>query len=128
MALKPVYVLIKNLFFAEKIVKTAKMMGLEARTYDSAERLIQSAREKEPALVILDCEGSEKEAFQLLAQFRSDEWLSKIPRIGYLSGASQALKREMRNVGCLQVYGKVEFTRELENLFGRYAHGVSYRL
>lgn len=126
--MKPVYVLIHNLFFAQKIVKRAKSVGLEARAFDSADRLIQSAREKEPALVILDCEGSEKEAFQLLGQFRSDESLSKIPRIGYLSGGSGDLKREMRNAGCLQVYGKVEFTRELENLFGRYAHGVSYRL
>ena len=103
-------------------------MGLEARAFDSAERLTQSAREKEPALVILDCEGSEKEAFKLLAQFRSDELLLKIPRIGYLSHASGDLKREMREAGCLQVYNKAEFTRELENLFGRYAHGVSYRL
>lgn len=128
MAAKPVYVLTHNLSFAEKIVKRAKSVGVEARAFDLADRLMQSAREKEPALIILDCEGSEKEAFRLLGQFQLDALLSKVPRIGYLSGNSQDLKREMRNAGCIQVYGKVEFTRELENLFGRYAHGVSYRL
>ena len=110
MVSKPVYVLVNNLFFAEKIVKTAKAMGLETRAFDSAERLIQSAREKEPALVILDCEGSEKEGFQLLKEFRSDENFLKIPRIGYLSHTSGDLKREMREAGCIQVYNKAEFT------------------
>lgn len=128
MALKPVYILVNNLFFAEKIVKTAQGMGLEAKAFDTARRLVQSAGEREPALVIMDCEGLEKEAHQLLKELRSDEKLLKVPPIGYLSHTSQDLKREMREAGCVQVYNKAEFTRELENLLTRYAHGVSYRV
>lgn len=118
----------KDLFFATKVVKTAQAIGLEARAFDSAARLSQAAREKEPALVILDCEGLEREAFQVLEAFRLDAKLSAIPRVGYLSHGAKGLKQEMRNAGCSSVYAKSEFTRELENLLMRHARGLSYRL
>lgn len=126
--LKPVYVLVNNLFFATKMIKTANAQGLEARAFDVAERLVQVAKEKEPALVIMDCENLEKESFSLLKQFQSDEKLSQVPRIGYLAHVAGDLKEEMRNAGCLQVYSKSQFVRELENLLTRHAHGISYRV
>jgi len=128
MTLKPVYLLGADLFFATKIVKTAQAVGLEARAFDSADRLIQAAQAREPALVILDCGGLEKEAFRLLDQFRSAPSLSKIPRVGYLLHIAQDLKREMKGAGCDAVYSKAEFTRELENLLMRHTHGFSSRI
>jgi CheY-like chemotaxis protein len=128
MGLKPVYTLVNDLFFATKIVKTAQAMGLEARAFDSSARLIEASRQKEPALVIMDCEGLEKEAFQLLKEFRLDGKLAAIPQIGYLSHGAQDLKREMRSAGAAQVYNKSEFSRELENIFTRYAHGLPSRI
>jgi len=128
MELKPVYLLANDLFFSTKVVKTAQAAGLEARAFDTAGRLLQASREKEPALVLLDCQGLEKEAHRLLDAFRFDEKLSKIPRIGYLSHVAQDLKREMRDAGCEQVYAKSEFSRELENLLIRYAHGLPSRI
>ena len=62
MALKPVYVLVNNLFFAEKIVKTAKAVAVEVRTFDSSNKLLLAAQQKQPSLVLMDCEGLEKEA------------------------------------------------------------------
>lgn len=126
--LKPVYFLVNNLFFAEKMVKRAQTMGLEARAFDSTDPLVQASLEKEPALVIMDCEGLEKEAFRLLDQFRSEGKLSSVPRIGYLSHSAEDLRREMREAGCVQVYAKSELTRELENLLTRYAHGFPSRV
>ena len=126
--LKPVYMLVSDLFFATKIVKTTQAVGLEGRAFDSANRLVQASREKPPALVIMDCQGLEKEAYQVLQEFRSSEELKGIPHIGYLSHGAQDLKREMRQAGCLQVYNKSEFVRELENLLARYAHGIPSRI
>ena len=103
-------------------------MGLEARAFDTTERLVQASKEREPALVVMDCEGLAREAFRLLSEFRADEKLSAVPQIGYLSHTAQDLKREMRAAGCSQVYSKAEFTRELENLLTRYAHGISSRI
>lgn len=120
MALKPVYLLVSNLFFATKIVKTAEAVGLEARAFDSAVRLLGASQDKEPALVILDC-ALEREAFRLLDEFRSSEKLSAIPRIGYLSHLAQELKRQIEGAGCEAVYSKAEFTKGLENLLMRHA-------
>jgi hypothetical protein len=123
-----VYALVGDLFFATKIVKTAQAVGLEARAFDSADRLLKASLEKAPALVIMDCERLEKEAFRLLDGFRVEGGLSGIPRIGYLSHGARDLKQEMCQAGCLQVYFKSEFTKELENILGRYGHGFSSRV
>jgi len=125
---KPIYVLVADLFFAMKIVKTAEGLGLEARAFDSSERLLQALEEKEPTLMILDCEGLEREAFRLLERFQSDPKLSGIPRVGYLSHRAQELKREMLQAGCEQVYAKSEFTKELESLLTRYTNDFSSRI
>lgn len=124
MQLKPVYALVRDLQLATRIVKLAKAAGLEARTFDTAERLLEASRQREPALVFLDCEALEKEAFRLLEDFRKDELLSKVPRIGYLLQGVGDLKREMRDAGCEQVYAKSQFMKELEMLLVRYAHGI----
>lgn len=128
MVLKPVYALVGDLFFATRIVKTALQVGLEARAFDHADRLIEASKETEPALVVMDCQGLEKEAFCLLHAFRADEKLSRIPRLGYLMHGAVDLKREMRQAGCEQVYSKSEFTKELGNLLMRYGLGFSSRI
>ena len=127
MSPKPVYLLVRDLFFATKLVKSAEAVGLAARAFDSAERLLQASREKEPSLILLDCEGLEREAFHLLEKLRRDEKLSSIPRLGYLSHTAQDLKREMQTAGCDSVYTKSELTKNLENLLARYSH-VSSRV
>jgi CheY-like chemotaxis protein len=126
--LKPVYVLVGDLFFATKIVKTAESLGVQIRTFDSADRLLQAAKEREPMLLILDCEKLEKEAFRILQLIRSEKGWAAVPRIGYLSHSAQALKGEMRAAGCEQVYAKSEFTKELGNLLMRYTYGASPRV
>jgi CheY-like chemotaxis protein len=125
---KPVYALVSDLFFASKIVKTGQSLGVEVRAFDTADRLVQASREKGPALVILDCERSEHEAFRALESFRSESALLSIPRIGYLSHTAQELKREMRTAGCEQVYVRSEFTKELQNILMRYTGGFSSRV
>ncbi len=109
-------------------MKTAKAVGVEARAFDTSGRLIEAARQRQPSLVLMDCEGLEKEAFHLLDQFRSDEKLSAVSKIGYLSHTAQDLKQQMRTAGCSQVYSKAELSRELENILARYSDGFSSRI
>ena len=125
---QPIYILVNDLFFATKIVKSAQAITLEARAFDTADRLLEASRQKEPSLVILDCGGLEKEAFKLLDATRTDEKLSKIPKIGYLSHGARQLEKEMRTAGCNQVYTKSQFTKELDVLIARTLHGVSPRV
>lgn len=128
MNLKPMYALVKDLFFATKIVKTAEAAGFRVRAFDSAERLLQASEEEVPSLLILDCEGLEKEAFEILRRCRLKEALSKIQRIGYLSHGARELKQEMQSAGCERVYTKSEFAKELEQILLRYGDGLSPRI
>lgn len=124
----PIYVLVKELFFATKIVKTAQAVGLEVRAFDSAGRLLEASRQKPPQLLILDCQGLEREAFQLLGEFKADEKLAKVSRIGYVPHVAQDLKQEMLRAGCEHIYSKSEFTRELENILVKTGDGLSSRI
>ena len=128
MITKPIYILVNELFFATKIVKSAQALGLEARAFDTAERLLEASRGREPSLVIMDCGGLEKEAFKLLGAFRSDAQLCKIPQIGYLSHGEKILQQEMRTAGCSQVFTKSQFTKELDVLIARTLHGIPSRI
>lgn len=126
--LPPVFALVKDLFFATKMVKMVQSMGLTARTFDTAERLLGAAAQEPPSLILLDCEGLEREAFSLLAGAQRTEALKNIPRIGYLSHAARALKEEMLRAGCEHVYSKSEFVRELESQLVKYSHGFPSRV
>lgn len=128
MSQKPIYMLANDLFFASKVVKTAEASDVPARAFDTAERLIQAAREKGPSLVVMDCERLERDAFRLLQEFRADEKLSKVPCIGYLSHTARDLKGQMLAAGAVQVYFRSEFSKQLENLLLRYAGGLPSRL
>lgn len=126
--MKPIYVLVKNLFFATRIVKTAQAAGLPVRCFDEAVKLVGASKTDGPNLVIMDCHGLEKEAFQVLKAFREDPGLSRISKIGYLTHGARDLKMEMEQAGCEHVYTQSEFTRELENLLVKYNHGLPSRV
>ena len=115
-----VFGLISNLLSASKIAQSAKHCHLGVHNFDKADPLIEHAKAKLPLLVILDWDGCEAEAFKLLKVFQGDEGLKKVPIIGYLSHVKTALKEEAQKAGCLRVYSKSEFTRELDDLLARY--------
>lgn len=97
------------------------------RTFDTAEWIIQIANEKELIVVLLDCQGLEKEAFRVLDTFRTHPRLSKIPRVGCLHEGDRDLRRGMQNAGCEQLYANSEVTKELGNILARYTYGFSSR-
>lgn len=124
MIAKPVYALVKDLSLAGRMVKSAQASGVPMRTFDTSQRLLEACKAREPALVILDADRLEREAFQALQGFRSDEKFRKVPAVGFAAGAAQALIRELKEAGCLQVYQKTELFKGLNDLFMRYAYGI----
>ena len=116
-----VYGLVSNLLFASKIAQSAKHCHLSVHNFDKAAPLVEHAKKKAPALVILDWDGCEAEAFKLLKEFRENADLKAVPTIGYVSHVKTALKEEAQRAGCHRVYPKSEFTRILDELLARYA-------
>lgn len=116
-----VYGLVSNLLFATKIAQSAKHCHLAVHNFDKAEPLLEHARKKPPALIILDWDGCEAEAFKVLKELKASADLKGVPSVGYLSHIKTALKEEAERAGCHRVYSKSEFTRTLDDLLMRYA-------
>lgn len=116
-----VYGLVSNLFFAAKIAQAAKHSHMAIHNFDKAQPLLEHAKKKLPALIILDWDGCEAEAFKLLKELRTSADLKGVPTIGYLSHVKADLKAEAQRAGCDRVYAKSEFSRLLDDLLMRYS-------
>ena len=116
-----VFGLVSNILLATKIAQSAKHCHLGIHNFDKAEPLLEHAKTKPPLLVILDWDGCEAEAFKVLKAFAAHADLKHIPTAGYLSHLKTDLKGEAQRAGCLHVYSRSEFTRELDDLLIRYA-------
>ena len=116
-----VFGLVSNIFLATKIAQAAKHCHLAVHNFDKAEPLLLHAKSKLPRLVILDWDGCEAESFKFLKELSQSADLKSVPVIGYLSTSKINIKEEARRAGCLRVYGKSEFMRDLDELLARYA-------
>jgi len=113
--------LVSNLFFATKIAQAAKSCHVGVHNFDRADALLAYAKEGRPFLIILDWEGREAEAFQVLKGLQADEKLKKIATVGYLMQDKADVRDVAQQAGCDRVYTKTEFLRSLNDLVMRYA-------
>jgi len=115
------YALVRDMVAASRIVKSAGPLHVIARNFDRAQTLLDHAVKENPCLVILDLETCEVEAFQVLKELRYNADLMGVPAVGVVTQAKAMVKPEAEKAGCLRVYLKTEFIRELPDLIARYA-------
>ena len=118
---RSVFALVADMAAATQIVKCATGLHIGVRNFDRAEKLIEQAAKERPFLVILDLEKCEVEAFRVLNELRQNADLKGIPAAGFVTQAKGMVKPEAEKAGCLRVYMKTEFGRELPDLIARYA-------
>ncbi len=116
-----IFGLVSNMLMASKIAQAAKHHHLGVHNYDRAETLLEHARAKAPALIIMDWDGCEAQAFETLKKLRADEKLGKVPSVGFMSQSKGHLKEEAERAGCHRVYYKSDFPKLLDELMVRYA-------
>jgi len=116
-----VFGLVSDLLTASKIAQSAKHHHLGVHNFDRAKPLMEHAEQKPPVFVILDWDGCEAEAFQLLKDLGASASLKKIPTVGFVSQAKINLREEAQAAGCDRVYPKTEFLKSLDDLLVRYA-------
>ncbi len=116
-----VFALVADMAAATQIVKCATGLHVGVRNFDKAEKLVAQAAIEKPFLVILDLEKREAEAFRALKEFHENVDLKGIPVVGFVTQAKAMVKPEAEKAGCLRVYKKTEFGRELPDLIARYA-------
>lgn len=114
--------LISNIQVATRIAQSAKHCHLGVHNFDNSAKLVEHAKLTPPMLIILDWDGCEAESFKVLKELSGNADLKSVPVVGYLSsGTKTPLLDEARRAGCLRVYPKSEFLRELDLIVARYA-------
>ena len=118
---RSVFALVADMTAATQIAKCAAGLHVGVRNFDNAEKLVGQAASEKPFLLILDLEKREAEAFRVLNELRHNADLKSIPAVGFVTQAKVMVKPEAEKAGCLRVYMKTEFGKELPDLIARYA-------
>lgn len=113
--------LIANMGMAAKISQVAKNYHLDVHYFDKAERLVEQIDKLNPCLSVLDWDDCENEAFKVLKAISENPKWKHVSVIGYVSQSKASLKTVAEGAGCLRVYLKTAFLKELGDLILRYA-------
>jgi len=110
-----VLVFVDDLFFRAKIVETARQTDVELACFATAEDLVDEARAKPPALIVIDLNASNDplSALEQLAPGNST------PVVAFLSHVQTDLAERARQAGCKDVMPRSQFSKELPAILAR---------
>jgi len=110
-----VLVLVDDLFFRTKIVETARQVGVDLACFATPQDLVDEARAKPPALIVLDLNAGNNplQAAEQLARGNST------PLIAFLSHVQTDLAERARQAGCTEVMPRSQFSKELPAILAR---------
>ena len=107
---------IDDLMFSIKISTAAKSLQSDVYFERSADKVLESVREKRPTLVILDLNSARMRPLDVLAQLKSDPELSTIRTLGYVAHADSATIEAARAAGIDQVMARSAFVTQLAGI------------
>lgn len=108
--------LVDDLFFQAKMLETAKHLGVEMKSFTTADALLAEIENQPPKLVVVDLNARQSplEAISIL-RTRAQT----IPVIAFLSHVQTELAARARDAGCTEVMPRSKFTKELAAIFSR---------
>ncbi len=101
------------MFFASKIRATAEAVGVEVKFVRSIEKLIETAREVKPGLVVVDLHNTKLDPVAVGTELKSNEDLREIRLLGFFSHVQADLQRNAMAAGYDQVIPRSVFARDL---------------
>lgn len=107
---------VEDLLFRSKISETADKLGVEAKFPRSPAKLLDSLRESQPDMLILDLNSSRFEPLELLQSVKSDDKAKDVPVVGFLSHVQADLALAARESGCDRVMARSAFVRDLPKI------------
>jgi DNA-binding NarL/FixJ family response regulator len=110
-----VLALVDDLFFRAKLVETARQTGVELACFATPQDLVEEARTKAPALVVVDLNASANPlgAIEQLTAGNS------MPIVAFLSHVQTDLAESARRAGCTEVMPRSQFSKELPTILAR---------
>ena len=104
---------IDDLMFSVRISTAAKSLQSDVYFERSADKLLDTVREKRPTLVIFDLNSARMRPLDALAQLKSDPELTAIRTLGYVAHADTATIEAARAAGIDQVMARSAFVNQL---------------
>ena len=108
-----VLAIVDDMFFASKIRATAEAVGVEVRFVRSMEKLVETARETRPGLVVVDLHNTKLDPVAIGKELKSHEELRQIPLLGFFSHVHADLQRNAVAAGFDKVIPRSVFARDL---------------
>lgn len=116
--MKRVVAAVEDLLFRSKISSTADALGVEAAFPRNGKKLLETALEAPPDLLVLDLASDRYEPMTLLEALKSDERTRDVPVVGYLPHVRGDLALAARERGCDRVLARSTFVEGLEGIIG----------
>jgi putative two-component system response regulator len=108
-----VLAVVDDMFFASKIRATAEAVGVTVKFSRSIEKLIETAREAKPDLVVVDLHNTKLDPVALASELKANEELRAIPLLGFFSHVQTELQRNAIAAGYDKVIPRSVFARDL---------------
>ena len=100
---------VDDLIFSVKISTAAKAVGAETYFERNPEMVLARIREKRPALVIFDLNGTKLRPLETIAAMKSDPGLRTIRTLGYVSHVQTDVINAARTAGIDEVLARSAF-------------------
>jgi DNA-binding NarL/FixJ family response regulator len=104
---------VDDLIFSIKISTAAKQLGVDMYFERSKDKVMQTVRDKQPALVIFDLNSGKLAPIDAIAAMKSEPALATIRTLGYVSHVDTATIERARAAGVDQVLARSAFSERL---------------
>jgi PleD family two-component response regulator len=104
---------IDDLLFSIKVKEVAKHLGVDLHFERSAERIVDTVREKQPSLVIFDLNSAKLNPLAAIAAIKADPSLATVKTLGYVSHVDTATIAAARKAGVDDVLARSVFAGRL---------------
>ena len=107
---------IDDLIFSIKVSTAAKSLKADVYFERSGDKLLETIREKRPALVIFDLNSARLRPLDAIAALKRDPDLSATKTLGYVSHVDTATIEAARAAGIDQVMARSTFVAQLGDI------------
>jgi DNA-binding NarL/FixJ family response regulator len=104
---------IDDLLFSIKIKDAAKHLGVELYFERSADRIVDTVRDKQPSLVVFDLNSARMAPMDAITAIKADPALASVRTLGYVSHVDAATIAAARQAGVDEVLARSAFAARL---------------
>ena len=109
---------VDDLFFKAKIRGTAEQLGVEVGFHRDLDKLIDAAKQSEPAAIIFDLEAASIDPAAAAERLKADATTRALPLFGFYSHVHTELQKRARDAGIDHVLPRSVFNQRLLEILG----------